>query len=95
MGYLSSASTSGLIGFLTKGVGSKLIFYVVCIWLLAAAFNILRTLLPEVIPSDWWTAYPVEAFYFINYFMLPQLLMVRMGALTARWLTRRIPVIGG
>lgn len=95
MGYLSSAATSGVIGFLTRGAGSKLIYYVVIIWVLAAAFTVLSTFLPQIIPQSWWTAWPVETFYWINYLMIPQLITVRVGAITARWITRRIPVIGG
>lgn len=95
MGFMSSQAASGVMGFLTKGTGSKAITYVVIIWILSACVTLLGTLLPAVLPQNLFGNLPQYFAYFINLFMLPAYLSARAGIIVTRWFIRRIPIIGG
>lgn len=95
MGFMTTAAASGVLGFLTKGAGSKLITYGVLIWILAACVNLLTSLLPAMMPKDVFGMLPSYMFYFVNLFMLPAWVAGRAGILVTRWFIRKIPIIGG
>lgn len=95
MPFMTSSAASGVMGFLTKGVGSKLVTYVVLIWVLAAAVTFITTMLPDKIPTDVLGGVPAYMYYFIEMFMLPAFVTTRISVLVTRWAIRRIPVIGG
>ncbi len=95
MGFMSSRAASGAFGFLTKGGGSKMIAYVVIIWVLAACVNLLQTMLPALLPTDIFGRLPSYMFYFVNLFMLPAYLSMSIGVAVTKWFIRKIPIIGG
>ncbi len=95
MGFMTSQAASGVMGFLTKGVGSKLVTYVVLIWVLAAAVAFLLTMMPSLLPKDVFGMLPSYMFYFLNMFMVPAGLTSEIGVLVTRWAIRKIPIIGG
>ena len=55
------------MGFLTKGIGSKLIAYVVIVWVLAAAISLLGSLLPALLPTDIFGMLPSYTYYTLTH----------------------------
>ncbi len=94
MPFLTSSAASGVMGFLTKGVGSKLITYVVIIWVLGACVTFLTGYLPEMLPSGFFGELPSYFYYFVNLFMLPAWISTRLSVAVTRWALSMIPVIG-
>lgn len=92
---MSSSVASGAVGFFTKGIGSKLVVYVVLLWVLAAAFTFLTTILPDMLPKDLLGSLPDYFGFYLEMMCVRQWMSALLTVSVLKWIIRRIPIIGG
>ncbi|EPR17569.1 hypothetical protein M527_16035 [Sphingobium indicum IP26] len=94
LSFLTSKSAGGAIGYLTKGIGSKLIAFVVLIFVFKAAFVLIGELLPEFNYANMFDGLPGAFLYGLWYVDAPFGLNVIMAAYALVFFIKRLPVVG-
>lgn len=92
--FVTSKAGGGMMGYLTKGIGSKLIAFVVCIFIFKAAFALLTTLIPALDLTKLFATLPEPVIYGLWYIDAPFAFAVMLPAYATKFFIRRIPVIG-
>lgn len=94
LSFLTSKSAGGVVGYLTKGIGSKLIAFTVCIFVFKAAFVLLAELMPEMAFDTLFDGLPGAFLWGLWYIDAPFALNVLIPAYATAFIIKRIPVIG-
>lgn len=92
--FLTSKAGGGIIGYLTKGIGSKLIAFVVCIFVFKAAFALLGELLPEMNFATMFDGLPGSFLWGLWFIDAPFALNVLVPAYAVAFFIKRLPIIG-
>jgi len=92
--FFTSKAVGGSLGYLTKGIGSKLIAFVVCVFVFQAAFSLLTTLIPSLDLTNLFSGLPSAVVYGLWYIDAPFAFNVLLPAYATSFFIRRIPVIG-
>lgn len=92
--FLTSKSAGGVVGYLTKGIGSKLVTFVVLIFVFKAAFALLGELLPEINFATMFDGLPEPFIWGLWYVDAAFALNVIVPAYALAFFIKRLPVIG-
>lgn len=88
-----SALAAGLNWFVRSG-GIKLAVCGVLTWLMGLLLSMVGTFVPALDPRPYIAQMPSGMLYFVGYFKVPECTTIILGAYMARFLIRRLPVIG-
>lgn len=92
--FLTNKVGLGGIGYFTKGIGSKLVAFGICIFLFQAGFKLLGELLPSMNFSTMFDGLPGAFIYGLWFIDAPYALNAFLAAYATAFLIKRIPVIG-
>ncbi|WP_271298913.1 hypothetical protein [Sphingomonas sp. CV7422] len=92
--FLTSKASGGVVGYLTKGIGSKLIAFVVLIFVFKAAFALLGELLPSMNLTTMFDGLPSTFLWGLWFVDAPFALNVLIPAYAVAFFIKRLPVIG-
>ena len=92
--FFTSKAAGGAIGYLTKGIGSKLIAFVVLIFIFKAAFVLLAELLPVIDFATMFDGLPEPFIWGLHYWDAPFGLNVIIPAYALAFFIKRLPVVG-
>lgn len=94
MGFATSAAGAGAINFFTKGIGGKVMAYVILLWLFGALFQYLGDFIPALNLTNLFSGMPSSVLWALNIILFPDLITRVMSALATAFLIKRLPVIG-
>lgn len=86
--FLVSAATSSLVGFLTNGIGSKLILYALVIFAWTALINFVIDLIPSASFAELFQGLDSGILYFMNLFQVPFLITGVVSTMTLTMMIR-------
>lgn len=93
--FLTSAAMGGAMQWLTKGIGGKLLAFVIAIFVFTAGFKFLKELLPAALTgSTLFDGIPGAVIWGLWFIDVPFGLTVCLGAYATAFLIKRLPVIG-
>ena len=92
--FFTSKAAGGVVGYLTKGIGSKLIAFVVLIFVFKAAFVLLGELLPEVDFATMFDGLPEPFIWGLHFVDAPFALNVIIPAYALAFFIKRLPIVG-
>lgn len=93
-GFMTSAAGAGAINFFTKGIGGKVMAYVILLWLFMALFSYLGEFIPALNLTNLFSGFPSSVLWALNIIMFPDLIVKAISALATAFLIKRLPVIG-
>jgi hypothetical protein len=92
--FFTSKAADGALGYLTKGIGSKLIAFVVLVFVFKAAFVLLGELLPEFDFHTMFDGLPGAFLYGLWFIDAPFALNLFVPAYALAFFIKRLPVVG-
>lgn len=94
LSFLTSKASGGVVGYLTMGIGGKLLAFVICVFIFQAAFQLLGELLPVFDFATMFDGLPGAFLWGLWFIDAPFALNMFVSAYAVAFLIKRIPVIG-
>lgn len=92
---IMTSAVAYLMRWLVTSGGMKILFSGLLLWLFTLAVEFLIGLIPSADLSELFSGMPALGLHMMHWLQLPAGLVIFGGFLTARFLLRRIPFIGG